>query len=277
VRLPHGFVATPTAATLNVTRRRRGGAFVVGDFSAQPLRLHNYSGGELTDQGSNGVALVNNGGAVVVAGADGGKDGAYGFAGGQSLSATDTGLPSALAPRSYGCWFKTTNVGTLGLLAWGASFGDVRLVIEDAQGLIAWSGATATGGAFVSDGRWHHAVVVEDAAATDGVQLKLYLDGRLMAGSGPIGAIALTGANRFRVGARADATAPFVGQLDGAFVCGFAIDATGIARLYAKGFQSLLSSPKNPGDHVEAWDGAAVYATFDTLETTALVDLGVSA
>jgi hypothetical protein len=47
--------------------------------------------------------------------------------------------------------------------------------------------------------------------------------------------------------------------------------------LYAKGSQPLSPSPKNAGDHIEGWDAAAIYATFDTLDSSSQVDLGVSA
>jgi hypothetical protein len=56
-----------------------------------------------------------------------------------------------------------------------------------------------------------------------------------------------------------------------------ALTAAQVFALWARGSQALSPSPKNPGDHVEAWDAAAVYATFDTLDTNAQVDLGVAA
>ena len=39
--------------------------------------------------------------------------------------------------------------------------------------------------------------------------------------------------------------------------------------------QALTPSPKNPGDHVEGFDSASVFATFDTLDSQHQVDLGV--
>jgi hypothetical protein len=88
--------------------------------------------------------------------------------------------------------------------------------------------------------------------------------------------ITLAGANRFRVGAHSDGTLPFVGQIDGAFVCGYALTFEQIAALYAKGSLALPLSPKNAGDHVEGFDATNVYATFDSLDSTAQIDLGVA-
>ena len=56
--------------------------------------------------------------------------------------------------------------------------------------------------------------MVEDNAAGDGVRRKLYFDGRLVGGSTVLNSITLAGANRFRIGAYADGTAPFTGQID---------------------------------------------------------------
>ena len=110
-KIAHGFSVTPTAVNLAVRRARKGGPLAPADFPTTPLRLHNFTAGALTDQGSGGVALTNNGAAVSVVGADGAQGGAFSYAGAQSLSATDAGLPSGLAARSYGCWFKTTLTG----------------------------------------------------------------------------------------------------------------------------------------------------------------------
>jgi hypothetical protein len=106
VKMPHGLAAPPTGVRVNVHRKRKGAALAVADFTTQPLRLHNFTAGSLADEGSGAVALANSG-AVSVAGADGARAGAFSFPGTQSLFATDTGLPAALASRSYGCWFKT--------------------------------------------------------------------------------------------------------------------------------------------------------------------------
>jgi hypothetical protein len=280
-RIPHTLGLVPSGVKLNVTRRRRGAAWAVADFPAQPLRLYNFTAGALTDQGSNGVAVGNAGTAPVgVAGADGtvANGLSFGATAGAHLTSTDAGLPSALLARSYGCWFKTgTASGIMGVVGWGTiSTGEARIITS--SGAIACiSAADQLVGPFVADGQWHSALVVEDNTAADGVKRKLYLDGRLVASSTVLNSLVLAGGSRFRIGANPDGTAPYSGQIDGVFVSDVALTSAQVAALWAKGTQALAPSPKNAGDHVEAWDAAAVYATFDTLDSTAQIDLGVAA
>lgn len=281
-KLAHGLGVVPTDVRLNVRRKRKGATLAVADFTTQPLRLHNFttalnwSG----DEGSNGQQLTNNGGAVAVAGADGVPNNGASFAGAQSLSATDAGLPAGTATRSYGCWFKTATVAIGHFMAWGGAIGgpDARLGIQNSAGpLFSSSGGDVLTGPFAADGQWHLAVAVEDNAAGDGVRRKLYMDGRLVGGSTVLNAITLTGANRFRIGAAQDASSPFIGQIDGAFVCGYALTLADVFALYAKGSQDLGVSPKNAGDHVERVDAASVLFIGDTLDSQHTVDLGVVA
>jgi hypothetical protein len=49
-----------------------------------------------------------------------------------------------------------------------------------------------------------------------------------------------------------------------------------IAKIYAKGSQTLAPSPKNVGDHVEALTSTDILATFDSLESQHLIDLTVA-
>ena len=248
------------------------------DFPTAPLRLHNFTGGALTDQGSGGVALTNNGGAVPVSGADGAQGGAFSFNGAQSLSATDAGLPGGLTARSYGCWFKAAQNGGR-LMVWGttAVTNDAGLGISSAGAFFSWSGADTLIGPFAADGQWHHAIAVDDNTAGDGVRRKLYLDGRLVGGSTVLNAITLGGANKFRVGADLVGTPVYLtGQIDAAFVCDIALPQDAISRLYAKGSQTLPPSVKNAGDHVEAMDATNLYTVFDTLDSSYAVDLSVS-
>lgn len=277
-KIAHGYALTPTRATLAVRRRRRGGPLVVADFPTPPLRLHNFTDGSLSDEGSGAVALTNNGGAVSVVAADGTRGGAFSFAGAQSLSATDAGLPAGAATRSDGCWFKLLPGGAMALVGWGTMPNDAEtLTVGGTTGLItSGSGTDFMTGPYVRDGQWHFAVATNDNTAGDGLRRKLYLDGRLVASSTVLGSLILAGATRFRIGANPDASAPLIGQIDGAFVCGYALTFEQVAALYAKGSQALASSPKNEGDHVEHFDAASVYATFDTLDSTAQVDLGVA-
>ena len=280
-KIAHGFSVTPTVVNLAVRRARKGGPLAVSDFPTQPLRLHNFTGGALTDQGSGNVPLTNNGAAVSVVGADGAQGGAFNFvaASSQSLSATDAGLPSGTAARSYGAWFKTTMTTSAGVVGWGTNASaDARLIFNYPTGgcLGFGSGSDQVAGPYVTDGQWHFAVVTEDNTAGDGVKRKLYLDGRLVAGSTVLNPITLVGANHFRIGSNPDASGPVTGQIDGAFVCDYALTQDVISRLYAKGSQQLAPSVKNAGDHVESVDSTNIYATFDTLDTQSAVDISVS-
>jgi hypothetical protein len=278
-KLTHTLSTQPSGVTINVNRKRKGATLVVGDFTTQPLRLHNFTGGALGDEGSNAQALVNNGTAVAVAGADGALGNAFSFAGAQSLSASDAGLPAGTASRSYGCWFKTTTVtGSPHVVCWGTTIGvnDCRLALVSG-GLYCGSGADGLSGPFAADGQWHSVVVVEDNAAVDGVRRKLYLDGRLVGGSTVLNAVTLGGANKFRTGAAVDGTSFFTGQIDGVFVTGYALTFEQVAALYAKGSQGLGASPKNAGDHIERMDATSLYLIADTLESQHTLDVGVTA
>jgi hypothetical protein len=108
------------------------------------------------------------------------------------------------------------------------------------------------------------------------VRQKLYVDGRLVSGATTLTATVLGGANCFRVGANSTGGSPFTGQVDGVFVCGYAMDAVEIARQYAKGSQALGASPKNAGDHIERMDATAIYLIGDTLDSQNTIDLGVA-
>jgi hypothetical protein len=44
-------------------------------------------------------------------------------------------------------------------------------------------------------------------------------------------------------------------------------------RLYAKGGQTMPSSPKNAGDHVEGYDSGSVLMVADTLDAQHYIDL----
>ena len=161
---------------------------------------------------------------------------------------------------------------------WGATLGstDTRIIVNTGA-IDIRSGADVFTGPFVADGQWHLVVEVVDNAAGDGVRRKAYLDGRLVGGSTVLNAITLGGANRFRVGSDMAGAATFTGQIDGVFVTGTALTFEQQAALYAKGSQALLPSPKNPGDHIESMDATNVLATFDTLDSTAQIDMGVEA
>ncbi|MET0786409.1 MAG: LamG-like jellyroll fold domain-containing protein [Paenisporosarcina sp.] len=281
-KIAHTLGSIPVDVNLNVKRQRRGAALVSADFPSQPLRLHNFTGGALTDQGSGGVSLVSNpatGAIVSAAAADGAKDGAFTFLGAQQgLSSTDVGLPVALATRSYGCWFKTYAVPGPGqmLVVWGSSSQEARLWTNLNGDIACTSQADTISGRFVADGNWHFAVVVENDSASDGVKRKVYVDGRLTVGSTLMGIINGGGANRFRVGAWLDGSSPFNGQIDSVFVHNIALTPEQIAALYVKSSQALGRSPKDAGYHIESMDAGSLYAIFDGLENNALVSLAVA-
>jgi hypothetical protein len=281
-KIPHTLGAVPSRSTLNIRRRRRGAALAVSDFPTQPLRLYNFSAGSLGDEGSNGQALVNSGAApVLIAGADGTLNNAFRFgtAANTSFQATDAGLPAAFASRSYGFWFKTTYVAASGvIMGWGTQGnGDARIYMYTTGQLRMVSGSDDTNsGMFNADGLWHHCVVVEDNTALD-AKRKMYVDGRMVITSNIMASIALLGANRFKIGVGLDGSNQFIGDIDGVFICGYALTAEQIMALYAKGTQTLAPSPKNAGDHIEAFTSTDILATFDSLDTSAQVDLKVAA
>jgi hypothetical protein len=277
-RLAHTLGATPKTISLNVRRQRKGAALAVGDFSTQPLRLHNFTAGSLNDQGSNNTALVNAFPALIVpvAGADGALNGGLSFGGAhQGLGSTDTGLPSALLARSYGCWFKTSQSVVAGVMAWG-TYGHLDIITLTTGQVRLDSGADLIVGPFVCDGHWHHVAVIEDNAAGDGVKRKGYIDGRLIGGSTALNPITLAGAGKFRLGSTTDGGNPFTGQIDGAFVCGYAMTQDEVTRIYSKAAQTMAASPKNAGDHVEGFDSGSLLVIADTLEAQHYIDLAVA-
>jgi hypothetical protein len=275
-RIAHTLGAQPKSVNLSVRRQRRGAALATTDFSTGPLRLHNFTAGSLADQGSNNTALaVAAGTPVSLAGADGALGGGYSFPGSASLAATDAGLPSGLNARSYGCWFKTTTLVAAGIIGWGTvSTADARLwIFSDGRLYSSSGGDQSASGPYMADGQWHYVVVAEDNTAADGVKRKLYVDGRLSVGSTTLNSLTLAGANRFRISAMPDGTSPFTGQIDGAFVTGYAIPTDEVQRLYNKAAQTMAASPKNAGDHVEGYDSGSVLIVADTLDAQHLIDL----
>lgn len=278
--IPHVLGAVPSGIRLGVHRKRRGAPFSVANFPTQPLRLHNFTGGAYTDQGSAALSLTPNpgtGAIVDVAGPDGSRNGAKSFSGAHNgLSASDAGLPAGLATRSYGLWFKVTGTGTQVAIGWGTpSTGEASLLISTT--IRSNSNLDVITGPMVNDGLWHFAVVVEDNVATDIVKRKLYVDGRVVGGSTVMNSITLAGANRFRVGAYMDGTLPLVGQADGAFVCNYALTSNQIWELYNIGSPALALSPMDAAEHIEAMEAGRLLAIFDAIESSDSIDLAVMA
>lgn len=279
-KIPHTLGAVPSRVSLNVRRRIKGAALVASDFPTQPLRLYNFSGGSLGDEGSNGVSL-NNAGAASVPGVDGSNGNAFALSG-QWMSATDAGLPSGSVARSYGCWLKTTWAGNYaGILAWGTlGSGEARLDLDTSIPTKVRSiSSEAIIGPPIGDGIWHFIVVTEDNIGTDGVSRKLFVDGRLIGQSkASIASIVLGGANHFRIGSNSDGSFPLSSsQVDAVFVCGYTLTPEQIVKLYTKSLITFAPSPKNAGDHVEVLASNSLLATFDTLEMQHAIDLTVAA
>jgi hypothetical protein len=281
-KIPHTLAAVPVRVSMNVRRRKKGPALAVADFPTQPLRLYNFSAGSAADQGSNNVTLTSARlGVNMVSGVDGSQNNAYYYNGnpGTDFAGTDTGLPSGLAPRSYGCWIRVAaSPSTVyAILNWGTiSTGEARIDIVSSGIIRSLSNGDAVSGPYVCDGMWHFIVAAEDNGALDGVKRKLYVDGRLVGISTVLNTIILSGANKFHIGSMLDGTNPTVGLIDTAFVCDYVLTADQVHTLYAKGSQALSPSPKNVGDHVEGMDAANLYAIFDTLDSQHQIDLAVA-
>jgi hypothetical protein len=274
-RIVHGLTAAPRSANLTVNRKRKGAPLAPADFTTTPVRLHNFTAGALTDEGSGGVALTNNGRPS----ASPGRTAAWGrvqLRGGAVVERDGCGATGRARRTLLRLLVQGHDDGRRVGSAHG--LGKQRHVHIHHRG---------RDGAAVKRGRHNHwAVRARRPVAPlrrdrrqrggDSVRRKMYLDGRLVGGSTVLNSITLGGANQFRIGASSTGINPFTGQLDGAFVTGYPLTAADIATLYAKGSQGLGASPKNAGDHVERMDATAVYFIGDTLESQHQIDLGVA-
>lgn len=277
-KIPHGYSGTPKSVLLNIHRRRKGVPLVASDFPSQPLRLYNLV--DSGDLGSNNVALTPGAGPTQAAGPDGAKDSGRYYSGSFSGdAATDAGLPSGVAVMTFGAWFKTIMSGTGMIISYGSANAERSIYHDSTSGLVSYTdGPGAINSVpWVRDGQWHQVVVVCDNTAGDGLKVKMYLDGRLVATTTTLNGVTLAGASRFRIGARFDGSSPFSGHIARAFVHGAALTSEQVRALFLKSGQDMGASPKNPGDHVEGFDATNIYATFDTIESQNLVDLAVMA
>jgi hypothetical protein len=270
--IPHALAAVPADIRVSVRRRRRGAPLATTDFPAQPLRLHNFVGGALTDQGSQNIPLaLSTGTSVDGAAPDGSASGSKNHISTTNLRSSDAGLPSGLAARSFGVWFKTVVAANMQMISWG---GAVQAIIRTnvSAALGSDSGADLMGFAtVVNDGLWHHAAVVEDNSAVDGLKRKLYLDGKLNAVSTVMNSIVLAGASGFGVGGG------WQGSVSRPFVYGGALTADQVKALYNVSSQALAPKPKDESDFVEAVELARILAIFNGIEGTDSVDLTVMA
>lgn len=280
-KIAHEATFSVKRASLNVRRYRRGALLAASDFPSQPLRLHNIAGStgaEIWDDlGSGNADLTPVANATAVTGPDGLKNGAVQFDSGGNAHATDTGLPSGTATRSYGLWIKTGDPSSKGLLCWGNTPGsaDARMITTGGGAIASYNGADAAVGTFVCDGKWHFVVSVEENAPVDGVKRKLYLDGALVASSTVLNSITLGGATKFRIGSNQDGSGAFNGAVARAFVHNVALTPEQVMALYNKGSQDLGLSPKDPGAHVERIDDTNIYFIGDPLDGQHNVEIEV--
>jgi hypothetical protein len=279
-KITHALGSVPKRVSINVRPFRKGAALISGDFPTAPLRLHNFSAGALTSEGSQAISLVNNGAAVTVPGVEGSLNNAFHFnAAPQSLSAADTTLPSGTGSWSFGQWVKTIVINANMAVSYygGAPYSVLHWIASG--GAIVSRNVNAPddiGGPFIADGEWHFLVTTATNTPTDGVKRKFYVDGRLVGGSTVLNSITLGGANAFRVGSGNLGTdLPLNGSVDSVFICGYVLTAEQIVALYIKGSQTFGNSPKNSGDHVEQMTGSYLLCLFDTLEMQNQIDLAV--
>lgn len=239
VKTAHGLSVTPREVRTSLRRRKKGGPFVVGDFTATPKALYNFTGNLLTDAGSLGLGLANNNGAVSVAGADGQAGGAYQFVAGslQYLSASDAGLPMGTASRSIGFWMKTRDLNGPAMVVYGNGVNDIKIYMAATGEIQATDNTnTVNGLAIVADGQWHFVVLTIDNAAGDGLKQKLYVDGRLVAGQTALVGTVSGGAGAFRIGRNTGGSALYYsGSIDGVFITDYTMAEDEILALFAKG------------------------------------------
>lgn len=290
----HGLTAEPSAVSVKVRRRRRGGPLATTDFPTAPRRLYNFTGGVLTDQGSDNVAVTALGTVTSVDGVDGQLQGAKSFPGsGANLlqAAAPSFIASSSLAKSFGCWFQTDGLGaqmTLYALAngsGGSGATDWRPLYIQANGVPAtWDGTAlgADGGtpgnvASVVDGVPHFWVATWDSAAADGLKRKIYLDGLCVGADTSFPAVALGTNGVIVLGADTILGGePYKGLLDGVFGCDYALTAEQIAVLFAVGSRALPATLFDSGI-VEAMDATNLYLLTHHLAPQQLLDLRVAA
>ena len=285
VKIAYGMSSAPRRVSLSVTRRSRGAELANGDFPSNPARAHNFAAGALTELNGGATLTATGGSAVTVAGPDGQKDSGVLLSGGAYLRSADTGLPSGMDARSFGCWVcaRPHTTSYQNFIGWGTGgSAHTALFIAPGSGLLSHVNGSSTVSAsweVVADERWHHVAVVEDNAAADGIKRKLYFDGRFVKGSATLNSLAPAGSTGFRIGTDYSGAQPFYGMVSRAFVFAGALTSDQVAALAAKPAPSaglLKPSPKDTGDHIEGLWADSLIFVGDDLEPHWLVDLEVS-
>lgn len=310
----HGIPATRNGAAVparragaNVTRRKRGPVLAQADFTAAPVgatapvRLYNLNGTTAASQqadvgsGASNLTIATIRGSVpgpndLASGAvllNGSSDYLYG---------TDTGLPNgAGAVVTMGAWFQTpgrASATNMQIMAYGQT-GALRALIVNYAGaggnFTCYDGANSPTfhlNGRVDDNMWHFGVAVFDPGAADGFLQKVYLDGKLIGGSGSLATASLIAASGgLRVGGNAGGTAGspatvtqyFPGAIARAFIVAAALTGDQIAALYAKASVSMPWSPRDIGPSVEAIDSTNLYIIGDGMASCDRIDLEAAA
>lgn len=279
VGITHGG-ASPKRVGMRVSRSRRGAALANADFPSNPAAAYNFAAGSLSEL-NGGTSFAATGGVDQAPGPDGVAKQALSLQAGNYLQRTDTGLPSGLTTRSYGIWVCTQPHATSyqNFITWGTS-GAGRAVawVDPVTGRLAFgnNGDSVVSSTVVADGRWHSVIVVEDNSAADGVKRKLYMDGRLVAGSTVMATITPAGANAFRIGAELSGAQPFYGLVARPWVHSAALTWDQVQKVYMKSASMLGVSPKDAADHVETIGASSFLFAGDDLEPQWLLDMEVS-
>lgn len=164
-------------------------------------------------------------------------------------------LPANAAPRTFGCWLKTSNTSLAEnqtIFTYGPASGGQRFTVRLTSGTSAGSLVTAVealpgiavGTKTLNDGRWHHlAIVVADHdnnGVTDITETKLYVDGQPDAVSGSTSAPFATtlGTNACLGGSDQSTACNFSGTLDDVRILPRALGASEVQQLY----QNTLST-----------------------------------
>jgi len=211
-----------------------GAATIKGDVSSfrvkpfVPITNPNLLGWWKLDEGLGGNAIDwsghNNDGILLgdpqwIEGYDGGAlelDGS-----GDIVEMRDYKGVTGTQPRTCCAWIKTENLGEI--ISWGNNVTGQKWIflVQTSNGTdgairVEVSGGYIVGVTDVRDGRWHHvAAVLEENAAPDVVQIKLYLDGVQQAISAQQSTLIDTASgSNVRIGQAPWGSRPFIGPID---------------------------------------------------------------
>jgi len=191
--------------------------------------------GNANDESGNGANGIING-AVLSVDRFGQANRCYYFNGSGAYISSTPNLPIGNSPRSVSVWFKTTSTSGSGgwyfntIVCWGHCWAQGLYMLGVYQGLLAFSDFYINEfiQTFVSDGNWHHTVVV-----FDGTVLNFYLDGQLLITANHN---FNTAAGNLYIGRRADEWSQFMnGSIDDVRIYNRVLDESEIQALYNEG------------------------------------------